>query len=139
MSEQLESTEVLVEKKEIRIEIANVDNIGSLEDEIKDEQEVTKSRCRKLNKWKTLATRKRIIRRAFPAVRKGHIRKRACKVSFTRGIPNERTLEIMRRTCQNEVWNHTPKEELSQWMLRTSILFQQPCYYPSLTSKHTCL
>jgi hypothetical protein len=120
LEESSEVTEPVAEQQELRIEVVKVEDFGSLKDQPLDQQVVLQRRRWKLQDQKKLTARKRIIRHAVHAVRKGHLRKRPGKSSFTRGIPNGRTLEITKQTCHNEIWNHTSKDELSQCNVRTS-------------------
>jgi hypothetical protein len=118
LDETLEVT--VAENQELRILSVKVENFGALKGKPFNQHLAEQSRRRKLKNRKKLAARKRIICRTVPAARKGHIRGRTGKGSFTTGISNGRTLEIRRQTCHNEIRNRVSKEELSQRMGRTS-------------------
>jgi hypothetical protein len=90
-----EETEAAAEQQKLRNEGMKVDTVGSLENRHMDQHLTVRRRRRRKkrtqgNEWvrqKLAATRKRMIYRAVPAVRKGRIRKKPSKVMFLEKPP----------------------------------------------------
>jgi hypothetical protein len=94
-----EVTEATVERQELFEEKINVDNIGSSEDRCEEQRLVVRRRRGEKkrtqycvgSRQKVSAARKRVIRRAVPAVRKGNIGKSPSRESVGRVHPKLRT------------------------------------------------
>jgi hypothetical protein len=126
-----EETEAAVERQELREKEINFENIGSSEDRC-EEQRLVVRRRRWAKKWtqdsvgfrqKSSATRKRVIRRAVPAVRKGHMRKGAGKNNVARGASRGKMLDKRQRNnskCEDGRLGRDLKKRLHLWMWRTS-------------------
>jgi hypothetical protein len=75
------------------------------------------------SRQKVSAARKRVMRRAVPAVRKGNTRKGPGKNSTARGAPKGRRLQKTQRIgqeCKTGIWSCNFKKRLSLRMKRTS-------------------
>jgi hypothetical protein len=126
-----EATEAAVERQEFRENEINAENIVSSEDR-SGYQRLAVRRRRGAKKrtqdsvgsqQKLSAARKRVIRRAIPAVRKGNIRKSPGKDSTARRAPKGRRLVKIRRRgqdCNIGIWNRGSKNQLHLRMRRTS-------------------
>jgi hypothetical protein len=96
-----EETQATVEYQELQMEEADAENIGSSEDRFGDRRlGVRRRRGAKKrsqdsvgSRQKVSAVRKRVIRRAVPAVRKGQMRKSPGKDNVARGATRRKTLE----------------------------------------------
>jgi hypothetical protein len=94
-----EETEAAVERQELFKEKINVDNVGSSEDRCQEKRLVVRRRrgAKKRtqdsvgSRQKVSAARKRVIRSAVPAVRKGNIRNSPSRDSVIRVHQNLRT------------------------------------------------
>jgi hypothetical protein len=125
----LEAAESAVERQKLRENEINADNTVSSEDRYGEQRLVVRRRrgAKKRtqdsvgSRQKVSAARKRVIRRAIPAVRKGNIRKGPGKDSTARRAPNGRRLVKIRRRgqeCNIGIRNRDPKDQLRLW--RTS-------------------
>jgi hypothetical protein len=106
-----EATEAAVERQDLFEEEINLYNIGSSEDRCEDQRLAVRRRrgTKKRSKYsvgsrqKSSAARKRVIRRAVPALRKGNIRKGADRKSVERVHPKSRTFgkkQRLRSECK---------------------------------------
>jgi hypothetical protein len=120
-----------VERQDLFKKEINLENIGSSEDRCKDQRLAVRRRrgAKKRSqdsvgsRQKVSAARKRVIRRAIPAVRKGNIRKGPGKDGSARGAPKGRRLQKTHRIipeCNNGIRNRGPKDQLRLRMKRTS-------------------
>jgi hypothetical protein len=90
-----------VEGQDFFKEETNAENIGSSEDRCEEQRLVVRRRLGDKkrsqdsvgSRQKVSAARKRVIRRAIPAVRKRNIRKCPGKIGSTRGAPKGRKLQ----------------------------------------------
>jgi hypothetical protein len=126
-----EETQPTVECQELQKEEADVDAVGSSEDRYRDRCLVVRRRRGAKersqdsvgSRQKVSAARKRVIRRAIPAVRKGNIRKGPGKDGSARGAPKGRRLEKTHRIspeCNIGIRNRGLKDQLCLRMKRTS-------------------
>jgi hypothetical protein len=127
----LEETEAAVGRQKLRENEINAENIGSSEDRY-GEQRLAVRRRRGAKKrsqdsvgsrQKVSAARKRCIRRAIPAVRKGNICKGPGKDDSARGAPKGRRLQKthwINLECNIGIRNRDPKDQLCLRMKRTS-------------------
>jgi hypothetical protein len=120
-----------VERQKLRENEINVDNIASSEDRSGYQRLAVRRRqgAKKRpqdsvgSRQKTSAARKRVIRRAVSAVRKGQMRKCPGKDRTKRRAPKGRRLENIRRRgqeCNIGLRNRGPKNQLHLRMRRTS-------------------
>jgi hypothetical protein len=118
-----EATEAAVERQELFKEEINLDSIESSEDRCEVHRLAVRRRrgAKKRtqdsvgSRQKVSAARKRVIRRAIPAVRKGNIRKCPCKDNVARGASKRKTLEERQRNnyeCKNGRWERDFKKRL---------------------------
>jgi hypothetical protein len=126
-----EETEAAVGRQDLFREETNAKNIGPSEDRC-EEQRLVVRRRRGVKKrsqdsvgsrQKVSAARKRVIRRAIPAVRKGNIRKGPCKSSTARGAPKGRRLQKTQQIGQKYktgIWGCNLKKQLSLRMRKKS-------------------
>jgi hypothetical protein len=127
-----EETEAAVERQVIlENEEINAENIGSSEDRSGNRRLVVRGR-RRAKKWaqesvgsrqKSSAARKRVMRRAIPAVRKGNIPKLPGRKSVGRVHPKSRTFgnkQRLRSEYNKRINYRDPKNQLRQMMRRTS-------------------
>jgi hypothetical protein len=126
-----EETEAAVERQDLFKEEINLDNIGSSEDR-SGEQRLAVRRRRGAKKrtqdsvgsrQKLSAARKRVIRRAIPAVRKGNIHKGPGKSNVARGAPRGKMLDKKQRNnseCEDGKMGRDLKKRLCLRMNRTS-------------------
>jgi hypothetical protein len=125
-----EATEAAVERQELLKEEINVDNIGSSVDRCEDRRlvlrrrRVVKKRIQDSvrSRQKLSAARKRVIRRAFPAVRKGNIRKGPGRNNVARGASKGKMLGKRQRNncdCENGRFGRDFKYQLCLRMRRT--------------------
>jgi hypothetical protein len=126
-----EETEAAMERQDLFKEKTYFDNIVSSEDRC-EEQRLFVRRRRGAKKrtqdsfgsrQKLSAARKREIRRAISAVRKGNIRKGPGMTNIGRGVPTGRRLEKIRRRgqeCSVGIRNRGLKDQLCLRMKRTS-------------------
>jgi hypothetical protein len=116
-----DETEATVERQELFEKETNFDTIGSSEDRCEDRRLVVRRRrgAKKRSqdsvgfRQKSSAARKRVIRRAIPAVRKGNIRKGPGKDGSARGAPKGRRLQKTHRIspeCNIGIRNRGPKD-----------------------------
>jgi hypothetical protein len=126
-----EEAEAAVERQELLEEGINFDDIGSSQVRYGDRCLVVRRRrgAKKRiqdsvgSRQKLFAARKRVIRRAVPAVRKGHMRKGPGKNTFARGASTGKTLEKRQRNnceCGNGRWDRDFKTQFRLWMRKTS-------------------
>jgi hypothetical protein len=126
-----EETEAAVERQELFKEELNNENVGSSEDR-SGEQRLAVRRRRGAKKrtqdsvgsrQKVSAARKRVIRRAIPAVRKGNIRKGPGKNNAAKGESRGKMLVKRQQNsceCEDGRLGRDLKERLSLRMRRTS-------------------
>jgi hypothetical protein len=126
-----EETEAAVERQEPFKEEINVDNIVSSEDQCEDQRFVLRRRrgAKKRtqdsvgSRQKVSAARKRVIRRAIPAVRKGNIRKGPGKNNAAKGASRGKMLvkrQQNSRECEDGRLGRDLKKRLRLRMRRTS-------------------
>jgi hypothetical protein len=126
-----EATEAAVERQELFKEETYLNNIGSSEDRC-EEQRLVVRRRREAKKrsqdsfrsrQKVSAARKRVIRRAVPAARKGNIPKSPGKENVAREASRRKTLEKRQRNnceCGNGRLDRDFKKQLRLRMRKTS-------------------
>jgi hypothetical protein len=127
----LEETEAPVERQELFKKEINAKNIASSEDRC-EEQRLVVRRRRGVKKrsqdsvgsrQKLFAARKRVIRRAVPAVRKGHMRKGSGKNNVPRGTSRGTMLDKRQRNnseCEDGRLGRDLKKRLRLRTRRTS-------------------
>jgi hypothetical protein len=126
-----ESTEAAVERQELFKEEINLDNIGSSEDRCEEQRLAARRRrgAKKRTQYsvgsrqKVSAARKRVIRRAIPAVRKGNIRKGPDKNNAAKGASRGKMLVKRQQNsceCEDGRLGRDFKKRLSLRMKRTS-------------------
>jgi hypothetical protein len=125
-----EETQAAVECQELQIEEADVDAVGSSAERYEEQRLVVRRRRGAKrrpqdsvgSRQKVSAARKRVIRRAIPAVRKGNIRKIPGKDGSAREAPKGRRLQRTHRIspeCNNGIRNRGLKDKLFLRMKRT--------------------
>jgi hypothetical protein len=126
-----EETEAAVERQDLFKEEINFDTIGSSEDRCEHQRLAVRRRrgAKKLSqdsvgsRQKLSAARKRVIRRAIPAVRKGNILKCPGKDNVARVAFRMKILEERQRNnyeCKNGRWDRDFKKRLRLRMKTTS-------------------
>jgi hypothetical protein len=127
----LEETEAAMERQELFKEETNFDNVGSSEDRSEDQRLAVRRRrgAKKRSqdsvgsRQEISAARKRVVRRAIPAVRKGHIRKSPGKNNVARGASRGKMLDKKQRNnseCEDGRAGCDFKKRLYLRMKRTS-------------------
>jgi hypothetical protein len=121
----MEATEAAVEQQHLFDKETNFNNIRTSEDRCGDRRLVVRRRggAKKrsqesvASQQKSFAARKRLLRHAVPAVRKGQMQKGPGKDRTARGTPKGRRLE---KECNIGLRNREPKNQLRLWMKRIS-------------------
>jgi hypothetical protein len=132
-------TQATVECQELQMEEADVDAVGWSEDRYGDRRLVVRRRrgAKKrtpdsvASRQKSSTARKRVIRRAIPAMRKGHMRKSPGKNSVAIGASRRKMLDKRQRNnseCEDGRVGRDLKKRLSLRMRRTS----DRCYRKSI-------
>jgi hypothetical protein len=130
MEATTEEIEAAVDRQDLFKKETNAKNIGSSEDRCEEQHLVVRRRrgVKKRSQYnvgsrqKSSATRKRVIRRAVPAVRKGQIRKSQSKESTGRGAPKEGSSRRYNGSARNAkpAYGTNLKKQLSLRMRRKS-------------------